>query len=321
MSPIETTKPNLINKDANLSFVVELSEQISTIAFSNSELSQDLILIAFPREISVAQLDSQEPYELKELIKFNHGVQCTALSLSPITTIYGVPKILVFCAAGNDFKLRIFESDISQKDTTKVINAHSDYINDVAFDPDNNYLVSASDDNTAKLWSTEDYHCLYTFKLKSPGISCCWHKDDNSKLMLAEKMGVIRFYNVNTQKPILSVDYNKPIAAAHWAPSDPQIVGCLQHGELVIWDLTRASRPLYTKLLFADSGNSIKFSPFGELVATMSQLEGTLKVTNVQSQHQRLSAQISLASNISWHFRLPFVCVGVDNNLMFWKVT
>ncbi|XP_018324689.1 nucleoporin Nup37 isoform X3 [Agrilus planipennis] len=168
MSPIETTKPNLINKDANLSFVVELSEQISTIAFSNSELSQDLILIAFPREISVAQLDSQEPYELKELIKFNHGVQCTALSLSPITTIYGVPKILVFCAAGNDFKLRIFESDISQKDTTKVINAHSDYINDVAFDPDNNYLVSASDDNTAKLWSTEDYHCLYTFKLKSP---------------------------------------------------------------------------------------------------------------------------------------------------------
>lgn len=70
-------------------------------------------------------------------------------------------------------------------------------------------------------------------------MSTCWHREDASKLMVAEKIGLIRFYNVNTQKPILSLDFGKPLSAAHWAPSDAQLVCSLHLGELVLWDLTR----------------------------------------------------------------------------------
>lgn len=71
-------------------------------------------------------------------------------------------------------------------------------------------------------------------------MSVCWHKEDSSKLLVAEKLGLIRFYNVNTLKPILSLDYGKPLSVAHWAPSDPQLVASLNTGELLIWDLTRS---------------------------------------------------------------------------------
>lgn len=62
---------------------------------------------------------------------------------------------------------------------------------------------------------------------------------DTAKLLVAEKIGLIRFYNVETQRPILSLDVGKPLSSAHWAPFDTQLVGSLQHGELLLWDLTR----------------------------------------------------------------------------------
>lgn len=75
--------------------------------------------------------------------------------------------------------------------------------------------------------------------LFSTGISLCWHTKDTAKLLVAEKIGLIRFYNVETQRPILSLDVGKPLSSAHWAPFDTQLVGSLQHGELLLWDLTR----------------------------------------------------------------------------------
>lgn len=71
------------------------------------------------------------------------------------------------------------------------------------------------------------------------GVSLSWHIRDVAKLLVAEKVGLIRFYNVETQRPILSLDVGKSLSNAHWAPFDTQLVGSLQHGELLLWDLTR----------------------------------------------------------------------------------
>lgn len=70
-------------------------------------------------------------------------------------------------------------------------------------------------------------------------MAVCWHTEDNSKLMVAEKLGIIRFYNVTTFQPILSLDYGKPLFSSHWAPSDSNLVGSLQMGELLVWNLKR----------------------------------------------------------------------------------
>lgn len=112
-------------------------------------------------------------------------------------------------------------------------------MNDVKFDPDNSFLASTGDDNTVKLWETETFRCIATLPLTSPGISVGWHREDNSKLLVAEKTGLIRFYNVETQSPIISLDYGKPLSSIHWAPSDSQLVASLQLGELLIYDLLK----------------------------------------------------------------------------------
>lgn len=75
---------------------------------------------------------------------------------------------MLFCTAADDYKLRIFKSDLSES-TCKVLNAHSSYINDISFDPENNYLASVSDDETAKIWSTDEFDCVATLMLTSAG--------------------------------------------------------------------------------------------------------------------------------------------------------
>lgn len=151
-------------------------------------------------------------------------------------------------------------------------------------------------------------------------MSSCWHKEDSSKLLIAEKIGLIRFYNVETQNPVLSLDFGKPLSSAHWASSDSQLVASLQLGELLLWDLSKPCVPLTNYLIFTEAGGHIRFSPSGELVAAVNNLDSTLKVVAIQNNQVKLAVPVTLPSNVSWHCRYPIVCVGDYTNLTFWKV-
>ncbi|KAF5285623.1 hypothetical protein FQR65_LT13104 [Abscondita terminalis] len=319
-------------------FVINFEEsgQISIIHLSPYETSQDLLLIAFPAKILLAQLVIQNKIELKHLAKFNNEVACTALALSSETGINTLPQTVIFCSAGSDYKLRIYKSELGKElyckvffnismlfiliMKLKVLSGHSSYINEISYDPENNYIASVSDDNTVRIWDIHDFSCIAVLLLTSPGMSTCWHREDTSKLMVAEKSGLIRFYNVNTQKQILSLEFGKPLSAAHWAPSDSQMIASLHLGELVIWDLSHPSQPSKIKLIHAVNGGTVKINSSGELLASVNKLEGCLKVSLVNSQQQRLLVNVKLPSNIAWHFRLPLLCIGDDNKLCMWNI-
>lgn len=98
-------------------------------------------------------------------------------------------------------------------------------------------------------------------------------------------------------------------------------MGSLQHGELLLWDLTRLSSPSNVfHRLYTESGGHIRFSQSGDLIASVNHLDSVLKVVHVPTLQQRLSAKVVLPTKINWHYRFPFVCLGDDNKLRFWKV-
>jgi hypothetical protein len=81
------------------------------------------------------------------------------------------------------------------------------------------------------------------------------------------------------------------------------------------------SVPINNNLLFTEAGGYIRFSPFGELIAAVNNLESTLKVVHVHNNQLKLTVPVTLPSNVSWHCRCPIVCVGDYMTLSFWKVT
>ena len=53
-------------------------------------------------------------------------------------------------------------------------------------------------DDPAALAATPEMSAF--FPLGSPGVALGWHPDDPAKLMVAERAGVVRFYNVSNQQ-------------------------------------------------------------------------------------------------------------------------
>lgn len=90
-------------------------------------------------------------------------------------------------------------------------------------------------------------------------MAVCWHIEDCAKLMVCEKNGMIRYYNVQSQQPILSLDNGSTLSYAHWNPNDSQVVGALAQGELKLWDLTRPRYHCSLLILFFDYNDVLLF--------------------------------------------------------------
>lgn len=74
-------------------------------------------------------------------------------------------------------------------------------------------------------------------------------------------------------------------------------------------------------MLFLENGGNVKFSPQGELIAVVNSLDNLLKVLHVKSQAVKLIANLTLPTNVCWHYRYPLICIGDDFNLCFWKIS
>ncbi|ENN79592.1 nucleoporin Nup37 [Dendroctonus ponderosae] len=305
-------------------FVKDFSEygQILHIHVSPFEWSKDIMLLAFSSRILFARVSFQEEsVKVQQLFQFEHPSRCTALSLAPSTTLTVMPNQVLFATGGIDHQIRVVQSDLQQDNTCEVISGHTSYINDITFDPDNAYLASASDDNTVKIWYTKQFNLKTTLNLTSPAMVVAWHRGDPGKLMVAEKIGLVKFYNVETETPILSLDFARSLSFAHWAPSESQILGTLQLGELLLWDLTKPCLPQQSAILFPENGGTMKFSPQGELLAAVNSLDGSLKVLHTTTQCLKLNVSVTLPTNVQWHFHYPLVCIGDDTKLCFWKIS
>ena len=61
------------------------------------------------------------------------------------------------------------------------------------------------------------------------------------QLMVTEKKGRVRFYDIFSDSPILSLDSPAPpLTDADWAPSNSLLVGGVAGGSWCLWDLSKS---------------------------------------------------------------------------------
>ncbi|XP_043471472.1 nucleoporin Nup37 [Leptopilina heterotoma] len=310
-------------------FKEKFAKQIYRVEFSPYEWSQHLICIALDQEIIVGTVKFQEDDDVTEdvvytlLRTFHHETRVHAIAWSPETSLTLVPKVVSFCVAGADFKIRRYNSNLSDENTYEILDGHKDYVNAISYEPEGDLLASVSDDHTCKLWAVkeDEQKCISTFCLNSPGVSVCWHNEESGKLLVAEKNGLIRMFNVRSQQAIMSLDAGTvPLSSADWGPNPLKVV-CLGAGELLLWDVSRPSRPVESRNLHVEGGIMVKFSFASEnIVASIGRPDNLLKITNLSTKQVILCGKIKLFGGMSWHQRLPYVCVGNDRELQFWKI-
>ncbi|XP_043268025.1 nucleoporin Nup37 [Venturia canescens] len=304
------------------------SDQIHCVELSPYEWSQHLICIALSQEIIVGTVHFQDEDELiedisyKPLRTFHHDTRVHTIAWSPDTSLSVVPKIVSFCAAGADFKIRLYNSNLNDVHVYEILESHKDYINDLSYESEGELLASVSDDHTCKLWAVkEEQKYVTSFYLTSPGMSVCWHTEESGKLLVAEKNGLIHMYNVRSQQAIMSLDAGViPLTCADWGPNPLKVV-CLASGELLLWDVSRPSRPTESRTLHIEGGLSVKFARGNEnLVASLGRPDNLVKVTNLRTKQVVMCGKVRLVGSITWHHKLPYLCAANDRELFFWRL-
>ncbi|XP_053999095.1 nucleoporin Nup37 [Hylaeus anthracinus] len=309
-------------------FQLHFSKQIYCVELSPYEWSQQLICIALAEEIVIGTIKFQDEDETVEDIAYSpfrtfcHSVRPHAVAWSPETSLSVVPKVLMFCVAGADFKIRLYSSDMTN-DTVHEMKGHKDYINSICYETEGEILASVSDDHTCKLWAVkEDDECISTFYLTSPGMSIRFHPEKSGKLLIGEKNGLIHMYDVRSQQAIMSLDADVvPLMSIDWGPNPLKVAG-IAAGKLILWDISKPSPPLELRPLHMEGGLTVKFSPAYEyFVASIGRPDNLLKVTNIRSEQEVICGQVKLIGGISWHYKLPYICATSDREIRFWKVT
>ncbi|KAK2102462.1 Nucleoporin Nup37 [Saguinus oedipus] len=92
-----------------------------------------------------------EGIQYKTLRTFHHGVRVDGIAWSPETRLDSLPPIIKFCTSAADLKIRLFTSDLQDKNEYKVLEGHSDFINGLVFNPESGQgIASVSDDHTCR---------------------------------------------------------------------------------------------------------------------------------------------------------------------------
>ncbi|XP_063074152.1 nucleoporin Nup37 isoform X1 [Engraulis encrasicolus] len=264
-----------------------------------------------------------EGLEFNTLRVFHHGVRIDSLAWSPESRLDKLPQVIRFCTAAADNRLRLFTSDLKDNHEVKEMEGHASYINHVVFEPtEGRQIASVSDDHTCRVWDLEGNEAAL-FKLRSPGMSVCWHPAEVLKLMVAEKRGTVRFYDLLSQQALLSLDCgHSPLMSADWSLANSIKVGAVVGTEWHIWDVTRSSYPQRKKPCHVDRAHLFRWSRANEnLFSTTScpgKIHSTLQVHHLGHTQPVMIGSSTVGGGLSWHRSLPLCVIGGDRKLSFW---
>uniref|UniRef100_A0A3Q2GWD9 Nucleoporin Nup37 n=1 Tax=Equus caballus TaxID=9796 RepID=A0A3Q2GWD9_HORSE len=315
----------------NAAYTVDCEDYVHVVEFNPFESGDSGNLIAYGGNnyVVVGTCTFQEEeadiegIQYKTLRTFHHGVRVDGIAWSPETRLDSLPPVIKFCTSAADLKIRLFTSDLQDKNEYKVLEGHSDFINGLVFDPkEGQEIASVSDDHTCRIWNLEGIQIAH-FVLHSPGMSVCWHPEETFKLMVAEKNGTIRFYDLLAQQAILSLESEQmPLMSAHWCLKNTFRVGAVAGNDWLIWDITRSSYPQDKRPVHMDRACLFRWSTINEnLFATTGypgKMASQFQIHHLGHPQPILIGSVAVGSGLSWHRTLPLCAIGGDHKLLFW---
>lgn len=266
--------------------------------------------------------DSHLPVlQFQHITDFHHGTSVHSIAWSPNTNVQHLPYSFQFCTAGDDRKLRYFVSDGRSSSSVTVLEGHLSYINDCVIEPVSGLdVASVSDDHTCCLWDLETGTQKTSIPLGSAGVSVKWNASEPNKLMVAEKNGIIRFYDLVSQQSIMSLSAGRvPLISADWCKINALKVGAVASDDWLIWDMSKSSLPEVTDQAHSKGVCKFRWSNVHEnLFATTGRPGNYINVYHMEHRKMPVSCQMQTGGGLSWHPSLPVCATGGGNKVHLW---
>nr|ACO10666.1 Nucleoporin Nup37 [Caligus rogercresseyi] len=309
-----------MKKPRTLEFPIK--ERAYVTEFSPFKASANLLAIGTESRVLIYEINlpssgSDGEIEFNLVTEISHASRVQALAFSPLTNLNFAPKTLKFATSDLEHSVRLYNTDLNDRNELQTLKGHRGYVNTLVFNPEmGDQVASGSDDLSVILWDAETDSRIHSITFRSPIMSLGWHPMEVSKLMAAEKAGVVHIFNIVTYHPILSVDCGVgPLLSADWSLSNSLLISVALRSEWIIYDLSKPSIPMAKKKVHDDGTRVVKFSSCTDSLLTSSgQPSYALKVTTTNEND--ISPILEFGGRpiggISWNIQSNYLAVGLD---------
>lgn len=168
-------------------------------------------------------------------------------------------------AAGSDHGVQVWRATNGKTQFT--YNAHSSWVNIVAYSPDGAFIASGSHDTTVQVYTANDGDAIYTYRgHTTPVASLAWSPD--SKRIVSGDEQSVQAWDATTGSNRYAYSNNfNDVSGLAWSPNGRCIAAASLIGQIVqLWDVPDGSR-LYTQHWDGTRVCAVAWSPDSERLA------------------------------------------------------
>jgi WD40 repeat protein/serine/threonine protein kinase len=162
------------------------------------------------------------------------------------------------------------------------LKGHTNSVSSASFSPDGTRIVTASWDNTAKVWDARNGTDILTLKghsngVISDGVSSTSFSPDGNRIVTAGEDGTAKVWDARNGVEVFTLKgHTGGVRSARFSPDGSRIVTTGDDATAKVWDATRSAEVLTLKG-HTSAISSASFSPDGSRIITAS-FDGTAKV-------------------------------------------
>ncbi|MBI1313961.1 protein kinase [bacterium] len=192
------------------------------------------------------------------------------------------------------------------------LDGHSGPVRSVRYSEDGQFLISGSDDNTIRLWSTEGGQLVKSFRGHDGAVRAVAFARQNAQILSASHDNRIRKWDIGQYEEVRTLQgqvlegHEDAILSASFSPSGQQIVTASRDRTARTWDAMSGQTLKVFSEGHAFLASSAAFFPGGRRLATGA-VDNTVRVWDVDSgtqlfvlEHTGRSAALAISHDGRW---------------------
>src|SRR6266511_3388091 len=163
----------------------------------------------------------------------------------------------------------------------RLLNGHSAAVKSAGFSGDGKRVVTASDDNTARIWNAESGKEIAILQGHEGPVPSAAFSGDGKRVVTASNDNTARIWDAESGKEIVVLGHTYPVSSAAFNDDAKRVVTASLDGTARIWNAESGEE---IAILQGHEGpvSSAAFSGDGKRVVTVS-LDGTARIWNAES--------------------------------------
>jgi WD40 repeat protein/energy-coupling factor transporter ATP-binding protein EcfA2 len=168
---------------------------------------------------------------------------------------------------------------------------HLDMVNSATFSPDSRQIVTASDNETARVWDAQTGRIIFTLKEHKDWVWSAAYSPDGMRIVTASGDKTARVWDVQTGKAICVLEgHQNKLRSASYSPDSTRIVTASDDNSARVWDAL-TGQDILTLKGHRSSVRSAVYSPDGTRIVTASgdfndSEDNTVRLWNAQTGEQ-----------------------------------